>query len=185
LCLWPWNYELSTTTRPWLLDGVPSSCRWVGLMTVARIVSSEILLQGRPAYFLRVRRFFNWATIDTMCQWPNSIHLSLTRPCSSPSCGFLSPWQWRGCSSPRCGCSSPWRRWPPYSLTAGFAPSRPRTPAPVLVLSSLLHPLAFLPCLHGGKVDLIKWTPLWWDVSQLWNPPWSWCLSTTNYMLEV
>jgi hypothetical protein len=25
---------------------------------------------------------------------------------------------------------------------------------PILVLSSPLHPLAFLPCLHGGKVDL-------------------------------
>ena len=27
-------------------------------------------------------------------------------------------------------------------------------PAPILVLPSPLHPIAFLPCLHGGKVDL-------------------------------
>ena len=39
----------------------------------------------------------------------------------------------------------------PYSLDTSFPPSRP---APVLALPSSLHPLAFLPRLHGGQVDL-------------------------------
>jgi hypothetical protein len=59
-----------------------------------------------------------------------------------------------GLDPTRCGCSSAQRYWPPYSLTAYFTSSRARRPALVLVLSSLLHPLAFLPCLHEGKVDL-------------------------------
>jgi hypothetical protein len=34
-----------------------------------------------------------------------------------------------------------------------FLPHGPARPVPVLVLPSPLHPLSFLPCLHGGKVD--------------------------------
>jgi hypothetical protein len=60
---------------------------------------------------------------------------------------LLVCWRW-------CGCSSPRHHWPPYFLTACFPPSRSRSPAPVLVLPLPLHPLTFLPCLYGDKVDL-------------------------------
>jgi hypothetical protein len=93
------------------------------------------------------------------------------------------PWWWRGCSSSRCCCSSPRLRWSSYSLTVCFPSSWPHPPAPVLVLSSPLHPLVFLPCLHGGKVDLSGY--LYGEVFLSYEIFYGRCLSTTNYTMEV